>query len=99
MKPPIITPGVRLGYGTGNPAGCPDFRPLNPWGRPMPASDRPPRPKLYQVHVKDKRDNRVKAVGPRMAKELAEMFRLTIREQISLGAERRWADPHLVMFV
>lgn len=81
----------------GNPNGIPDFKPLNPWGRPMPTPERAPRPPLYQVHVTDKRDNREKPVGPRMQEEFAEMFRLTIQNQISLGAERRWIEPHLVM--
>lgn len=92
---------ANLGYGTGNPASCPDFRPLNPWGRPMPPPPRPYRePHTFQVCVKDKHDNQVKRVGPRWEKkEFAEMFRLAIANQISLGAERRWSDPHLVMFV
>lgn len=98
-------PILDLGYGTGNPAGRPDFRPVNPWGRPMPkVPEEPRRHALYQVHVKDKRRGsptcgRTIAIGPKMAKEFAEMFSLTIANQIALGAERDWESPHLVMMI
>jgi hypothetical protein len=91
-----IKGSARIGYGSGNPAGVPEFRPMNPWGRPMPAPERAPRPPLWQVHVKDAHDRKEKAVGPRMQKEFAEMFCLAISNQIHLGAERRWSEPHLV---
>ena len=90
-----MKPSVRISGG--NPNGIPDFKPLNPWGRPMPEPERPPRPPLWQVHVSDRSRGRVIPVGPRMGKEYAEMFRLAISNQIHLGAERRWANPHLVM--
>lgn len=94
----MTTPSMHISGG--NPNAIPDFKPLNPWGRPMPLPERPPRPALYQVHVKDKRvGGKVIAVGPKMVHEYAEMFRLTIANQISLGAERRWTEPHVLMMV
>ena len=92
-------PSINLGYGTGNPASTPDFRPLNPWGRPMPKPERPERPKLYQVHVRDKRNGRTIAVGPKMAHEFTEMFRLSIAQGIASGAEKRWRDPISVLMI
>lgn len=89
-------PLLKVGYGSGDPASCPGFRPLNPWGRPMPKPERPPRPPLWQVFVKEP-GGRVIPVGPQGPKETAEMFCIAIGEQIALGAERRWSSPHIVM--
>jgi len=90
---------LNLDYGSGNPASCPDFRPLNPWGRPMPKPVRPERPKLYQVHVRDKRSGRTIAVCPKMQHEFVEMIRLTIAQAIASGAEKRWRDPISVLMI
>ncbi len=95
----MTKPLARLGYGTGNPASTPDFRPLNPWGRPMPKPERPERHKVYQVYVYDKSKGKAVAVGPRMAHEFTEMFRLAIAQAIASGAERRWRNPESVLML
>ncbi len=78
----------------GNPAGYPDFVPLNPWGRGFPKPERPPKPALYQVVVLDKRNgNKETRIGPMMQYEFVEMFRQAIAEGIASGAEKRWTDP------
>ena len=78
----------------GNPAGYPDFVPLNPWGRGFPKPDRPPKPPLYQVVVLDKRNgNKETRIGPMMQFEFAEIFRHAVAEQVASGAEKQWTDP------
>lgn len=81
------------------PKGEQVIEPINAWGRPMPKVEEPRRHLLWQVHVKDAHDNKIKGVGPQMAKEFAEMFMLTISQQIALGAEQRWSQPHLVLMI
>jgi hypothetical protein len=85
-----------MAYGTGNPVGAPDFKPLNPWGRPMPKRERPPPPPLHQVVVKENASGVLTPVSPRMPKEHCEAFCEAISLQIVAGAEKRWSDPHVV---
>lgn len=93
-------PSVNLAYGTGNPVSVPDFKPLNPWGRPMPqVTQPPPRPVLHQVHVRDNRTARIMPVGPKTERENAEMLCIAIGQQITLGAERQWSKPHVVRLI
>ena len=81
----------------GTPAGFPDFVPLNPWGRAMPAPPRRERPDLYQVVVRDRqRGNKEVRVGPQMARDHCETIRAAIDTQICLGREKRWFDPVIV---
>lgn len=89
-------PILNLGFGTGNPASCPDFKPENPWGRPMPRYDKmyPPVPPSHQVHVMQ--DGKLVPVGPMMGKEFCEAFCVAIGNQIALGNEKRWSLPHVV---
>ncbi len=79
----------------GNPAGAPDFNPINKWGR---TPRRQPRPdtSMWVVSVEDRGTRErlcVGLVGPRGG---ADMLRDAIRKQIDLGKERRWADPQVV---
>lgn len=97
LTPKPAKPLVRFSGGT--PAGMPDFVPLNPWGRGFPKEllNRPPRPVLCQVIVRDRKNgNKELRVGPKMAKEFAEMLRFTIEQQVRNGAERQWFDPVVV---
>lgn len=61
-----------IGYGSGNPAGLPDFRPLNPWDRPMPRRERRRtlRGALYQAFA-ECRDGTEMAVSPKWSSEEA----------------------------
>ena len=77
----------------------PDFNPINPHGRPMPAPPRPFKAKpecLYQVQVEDTATGRPKLVGPRMVLQAAEQFREAISIMIVRGKEKAWANPHVV---
>ncbi len=90
-------PSVRVGGGT--PAGFPDFVPLNPWGRAMPAPARPPRPPIFQVVVRDRREgNKEVRVGPKWPEECAEMLCMAIEQEIAAGREKRWSDPIVISF-
>ncbi len=83
----------------GNPNGFPDFVPLNPWGRGFPKEllNRPPRPQLYQLIVRDKRDgNKELRVGPKMEKQYVELMHGALVREIVSGAETRWFDPIVV---
>lgn len=91
---PVLKPSITVGHGSGQPAGMPDFYPVNPWGRDMPKPERPPRPPLYQVVVLDKRrGNAETRVGPMCPHENAAMLCEAINQQIALGAEKQWTDP------
>ena len=95
-----LKPTARVSGGIPNvPKGETVIEPINAWGRPMPKYEAPRRHALHQVYVKDAHDGKVKAVGPKMAKEFAEMFQLSIAEQIASGAEQRWSEPHVIMMI
>lgn len=94
-------PKLVMGFGSGQPnapRGEPEFSPLNPWGRAMPAPPRPEKRTLYQVVVRDMRDgNKEKRIGPAMeGPEGAELLRLTIANQIQLGREKAWHTPRVI---
>ena len=76
-----------------------DFRPLNPWGRPMPAPPRPihtkPEP-LYQVKVEICRNGQSRLIGPRMDSRAAGMLCEAIGRQIATGREKNWSNPTVV---
>lgn len=99
LKPAPVKALLNLARGTGNPVGFEDFVPLNPWGRAFPKDllNRKPRPPLYQVIVRDKRDgNKELRVGPKWGKEFAEMFCMEINKLISSGMEKQWSDPVVI---
>ena len=87
-------PWVRVSYGSGNPAGAPDFKPLNPWGRSMPKAPPPPEP-LHQVFVMDPLKGAI-PVGPKMGKQFCDAIADVIRQNILNGMEHRWSDPVVV---
>jgi hypothetical protein len=92
LKPSIRVEG-------GNPAGMPDFRPLNPWGQRMPKAPRPIEStpvseRLYQVYVKDER-KRLIPVFPKGPKELCEFFVYTINKANLEGKGNGWTDPEI----
>jgi hypothetical protein len=90
-------PTIQIGRGSGQPAGLPDdWEPLNPWGRGFPKEllNKPPRPPLYQVIVRDARNgNKELRIGPKGPKENAEMLCFEISRMIASGAEKQWFDP------
>lgn len=79
----------------------PNFKPLNPWGRPMPKIQGPSGSTelniepLYQVHV-ELRDGKAIPVGPKMVKHMAEEFLMAINTKIVQGKEKEWANPTLL---
>lgn len=54
------------------------------------------RPELWQLYVEKACDGKLLAVGPAVLKPAAEMFCATVLEQIRLGREKAWANPHVV---
>src|SRR5262245_60743946 len=95
-----LKPSFRLEGGIPNvPKGEIVVEPINAWGRPMPKYEAPRRPPRYQVHVKDSHFGRTMPVGPQRGREYAELFRLSIANQIASGAEQRWSEPHLVLMM
>lgn len=93
-----------IGYGTGNPNGFPDFKPINPWGRmperkrlmPHPNQFIAPEVDLYQMWADD-RENQGKPVAlfPRMPRDVLLNLLEVVNAQISLGNEKRFANPRL----
>ncbi len=82
------------------PAGMPDFRPLNPWGRAMPKPKRPVRTKpvihdLYQLFVTRNEDGRRICVGPRVIKPVVEEFCQAVNLMIASGKEKAWREPSI----
>jgi hypothetical protein len=98
-------PFARIGYGTGNPSGFPDFRPMNPWGRAMPKPSRPmPHPeregrpgnmRLYQIWADDVHFGYRVPVGPKVAKEILEPGFEQLCRNIIDGTETRWKNASL----
>lgn len=84
-------------FSGGNPAGMPDFKPLN---RSSPEQfrqllARAVRPPLFQVWV-DAAGRGTIPVGPKCPQGVAESFASAIRAQIALGRERTWNNPAVV---
>ena len=85
----------------GNPAGFPDYKPLNPWGRGFPKElFRPkPKPELYQIFIEipgAPDAERLLPVGPKGPEDLLKPLCRAIEEQIARGRETEWANPHIV---
>ena len=74
------------------------FRPVNPWGRPMPKLVRQVRAPLYQVIVKRQGRGQI-PFGPKMEKAFADEFLHAIEGQIRAGNEKELSDPHIVLCV
>lgn len=53
---------------------------------------------LYQVRV-ETRDGREIAVGPKVIKDVADQFCLTVRQQIVAGREKSWSNPHVALCI
>lgn len=73
------------------------FKPLNPWGRPMPKPNRAMRRRatLYQVHVEQ--DGKQIPVGPKTDNPgMAEKFCEAIGVMIARGQEKTWSSPTVV---
>ena len=77
----------------------PNFKPMNPWGRPMPKPSREIKkapPSLYQVHVELTSTGKQIPVGPKVNLELAERICEAIGVMIARGKEKTWSNPVLV---
>lgn len=78
----------------GNPAGAPDFRPLNPWGR-MPKRQPPVDKTMWVCNVEDRETGKrlnIGLIGPRAG---AEMLAAAVRKANETG--KSWAaDPQVV---
>lgn len=90
---------INIGHGSGDPAGFPNFKPLNPWGRPMPKA--PPKPELpsHQLFVEQFNPWGVKeivALGPKASEDFLLPLKGAIEEQIALGNEKHFRNPHIV---
>jgi hypothetical protein len=67
----VAKSSINIGFGTGTPAGMPDYKPINPWGRLPPKPTRKPREDLYQAVVL-KADGTELPVGPKAGKLFVE---------------------------
>lgn len=82
------------------PAGFPDYKPLNPWGRPMPKPKRPIRgvpaeDELYTVEVRLS-SGKFARVCPGVLKWVAERLCEAIGVEIAHGREKEYSNPTLV---
>lgn len=79
-----------------------DFKPLNPWGRPMPKPQREMQkapPSLFQVHVEENATGRQIPVGPKVSDPVfAERFCEAIGVMIGRQREKSWSNPVIVEF-
>ncbi len=79
----------------GNPAGMPDFNPINKWDR-MPKRRPQPDISMWVVSVEERDTRRRIAVGLVGPRGGADMLCDAIRKQIELGNEKRWGDPQVI---
>ncbi|HEX5320432.1 MAG TPA: hypothetical protein VFW46_14815 [Stellaceae bacterium] len=96
-KPLVRTSG-------GNPAGMPDFRPLNPWGRAMPKPTRLPPPPRYQVFVEafdpiSATGRKLIPIGPKGDDQFVRPLCEAIEQAIASGQEKTWRNPHVVRLI
>jgi len=70
------------------------FRPVNPWGRPVPKVHRPEREPLYQLVVR--RKGREIPFGPKAGKVFVAELCRTIEAGIRVGVEKELTEPHIV---
>lgn len=77
-----------------------DFKPMNPWGRPMPKLsknflEKNEARKLYQVWVDD-REGRASPLGPKVIKVVADEFLVAIKKAIiNEGPRSAVVNPRL----
>jgi hypothetical protein len=57
-----------------------------------------PKQSLFQVNV-ETRDGKLVRVGPAMMREACEKIADSIKEQIALGREKLWSNPHVVPLI
>ena len=88
MKPSLHISG-------GNPAGVPNFKPINAWGR-KPKRPPPVDRTMWCVSVENRGKKQRELVGLQGPWGGAQMLCDAIRKQIELGKERQWADPQVV---
>jgi len=63
------------------------------------AIDRPRKhQQLFQVNVEDTKGHSI-AVGPAMMEGACAKLASSIAEQIKLGREKRWSNPHIVPII
>ena len=96
---------LSIGYGSGNPNGFPDFKPLNPHGRPMPKPSRPilhperegkpANMKLYQIWADDAHFGKRVPLSVKAPKDFLEPSMYALNKLIIEGLERRWTNPSL----
>jgi hypothetical protein len=55
-----------------------------------------PKQSLYRVVVEAKGEDALLAVGPAMMREACDQFANTIEQQIRLGREKNWSNPHVI---
>lgn len=75
------------------------FRPLNPYGRPMPKGKRTGRPQLHQVCAWVKQPDgawKETRLGPKMEKQFCDAFYETICKSIKVGADAEIRNPYVV---
>lgn len=81
-------------------SGFPDspapFRPMNPWGRPMPKVKRSPlREPLYQVFVEMRGEKEAQPISPAMNINAAAAIQSAAFKAIDAGVRKDWANPHI----
>ncbi len=89
-----------IGHGSGDPAGFPGYKPVNPWGRAMPKPKRayrqkPIREELFQV-VMEYRDGRREPLGPAANQDFIGTLAEGINAQIALGKGGEYGVAHVV---
>lgn len=91
-----LKPSGTVGFGSGELAGTPGYRPLNPWGRPFPKHlvNKQPRPALWQIVAM--RNGKETAIFPKMPKDAAEMLYRVVDQSIRSGAEKEFSHPRMV---
>lgn len=99
-----LKPSIQIGHGSGDPAGMPGFRPMNPWGRSMPKLTRPmpheregkpPHMQLFQIWADDAHFGKRMPLGPKMPKEVLEAPLYALNKLIIEGMEKRWSNASL----
>lgn len=93
-----MKPLAKIGYGSGQPVGFPDYKPINAWGRmPKPVAraqhhlDDSPR---YQLEVTA--DGKPERVGPKAGYQFVESLFVTVNAMLLSGEEKVWSSPRIV---
>lgn len=85
----------------GNPAGLPDFRPINklPRAEVNEILARQVRPILYQVHVEERSTGNDIPIGPKCPQSAAHALAEAINVQVLLGKEKTWTNAYTTAVV